>query len=109
MKKYYFPDSEPKRVIWLNNFHDKLLATYASTFGISVTQMGLLKKMIDLYIFLVNIQEQIKTFKQDFTKYKNHFAGNPFNSPFETLPTVGFTYAGALPGNSGLFALVRAI
>ena len=106
-KKYYLPHRDSERVTWLNNFATKL-TTYATLLGISAAELAVIVAWAAFYAFVIGIQQQLKDFKQDFTKYKNRLSSAPLNTPLDPLPQLAFTYA-TLPANAGIFTYISGL
>jgi hypothetical protein len=110
MKKLYFlPNEESKRVLWFNNFSDKLKNVYATLFGISSTDADKIVAYASFYAFLISYLESLRTFSQDLTKYKNDFWNAALNTPNAALPTFSITPPATTPAEAGVYTIISNV
>ncbi|MCF8258757.1 MAG: hypothetical protein K9J06_14470, partial [Flavobacteriales bacterium] len=101
MKKYYLPGSEPERVIWLNNFADKLPG-YAMMFNITAVEIADVDQARTMYAFIINQSNARKTDMKNVNEYKNLLSYAPIGTPIGPVPMPEIAMApAAVP--SGIF------
>jgi hypothetical protein len=92
----YIPTSDANKVMWLNNFTIKL-NLYASTLGISNTELNSLQNDTALFSYIVNLMELYYTNYLNLAGYKNmmkfaegqqHLSFIPKLPPLPTEPTL---------------------
>jgi len=108
-KQPFFPREESKRVLWLNNFSDKLKNVYATLFGISSSDADKIVAYASFYAFLIGYLTGIRAFVQDLTKYKNDFLGAPLNTTNGTLPTFSITPPATTPAEAGAYTIISNV
>ncbi len=84
-KKPYLPRTEANRIIWLNNFADKI-DRYAATFGISSDEVTLIKKMAVLYAYIIQLIASSKAFTKSLTRFKNTLSIAPHGTTLGPIP-----------------------
>lgn len=90
--QFYVPDTEPKKVIWLNNLSQKLSEpgstepTRGEDLGLSAAEVTQTGKDAAMYAFCISNQENFKGEKQERTEYKNLAASGPEGVPMAAYP-----------------------
>jgi len=84
-KKPYLPRTEAKRIIWLNNFADKI-GNHATTFGISEAEVILIGKMAALYAYIIQLIASSKAFTKSLTRFKNTLSIAPHGTTLGSIP-----------------------
>ncbi|MEP7169833.1 MAG: hypothetical protein ABI855_10735 [Bacteroidota bacterium] len=106
-KKPYLPKQEGDRVKWLNNFAGKI-NTYATLFGITPTEVTLIQAMALIYAYIIGLLEQVRTFSQDLTKFKDVLTFSPSGTTLGAMPA--FAPAAAPPLTiPGIFTFIGGI
>lgn len=107
MKTTYLPNTDSERVVWLNNFNNKL-SNYVALLNIleaDVTQTG---KDYAAFSYVVYATDQLKQTQQNATAYKNaikHADGQPIGS-IPVVPNLGVAPE-SVP--AGIFDRVRML
>jgi hypothetical protein len=66
----FIPTADIDKMMWLNHFATKLPG-YASSFGITATEVTSIQKDATAFTYMINLQEQFKQSLQQITAYKN--------------------------------------
>ena len=69
-RKSYLPTSDAGKVIWLNNFKEKLLL-YAAALGITPVQLAQLATDVDTFSNILLFQNNLKDTMEAYTGFKN--------------------------------------
>ena len=91
-KQFYVPDTEAKKVIWLNNLSQKLSepgspgTTRGEDLGLSATEVSQTDADAAMYDFCISNQENFKGEKQERTNYKNLAATGQEGVPMDPYP-----------------------
>jgi len=93
-KKFYLPNDDEGKVLWLNNFAAKF-PSYAIPFGFVAADVTSVNNDRNMWSYLVNIIEQNKADMKEFTQYKIILRGGPVGTPTDTFPV--FTPGAAVP------------
>jgi len=108
-KQFYLPLKESDVVIWFNIFSEKIKNTYASTFGISNADADKLVEYAAFYAFLVGYLNQLRTFSQGVTKYKNAFKNSALNTPLPSVPQFTITLPAIIPTEAAMMKTIRSM
>lgn len=107
MKTTYLPNTDSDRVVWFNNFNNKL-SGYASMLNITATDVTQTSKDYAAFSYAVNTTDQLKQTQQNATAYKNaikHANGQPIGS-IPVSPNLG---EAPEPVPAGIFDRVRRL
>lgn len=69
MKQYFLPRTDNGKSAWLNNFSSKL-TRYAAKYNLSAAEIADMIACAAFFVWVVQMQESIKRFKESFTSYK---------------------------------------
>jgi hypothetical protein len=106
-RKYYLPPDDQGRLAWLLNFSTKI-GTYAGALGITPLEVTALAAYYTMLAYILGIVEQVRTFGQDLTKFKEKLMIAPIGTPLGAVPTI--TLAAAPPATpSGIFTLIAGM
>ena len=106
-KDSYLPHREADRVTWLNNLAAKI-STYQTLFGLALATVNSIKADALFYAYIIGLQDQVKTFKETITSFKNTLSFAPTGTVLGTLPV--FAPAAAPPiVAAGIFTREAAI
>lgn len=110
-KKHYLPSKMSERVLWLNNFSAKI-GDYSAGFGISSGEVTQIEQYAGFYDWLVNYLEQLRSFTQEATAFKNRASDAPVTEPLGVLPPFSPTPGSpplGFPTNAGVFPYIIGI
>ncbi len=83
MKKEYLPTTDNGRVVWIQNFYQKL-AEYAATLDIPAVQLAQIQADRDTYGQFVVYLESLREYNKTATTFKNNLFKS--NQPISMLP-----------------------
>lgn len=105
----WLPSREADRLVWLQNFALKL-NTYVGTAGIVAGDVTNVNGYRDLYLWIINRTDQVRTVSQDLTEWKRLLAEGPVGTPIGTAPVAPVYPAPPLfVPVSGIFPLIIAL
>ena len=81
----WLPLREADRLVWLQNFALKL-NVYVGTAGIVAGDVTLVNGYRDMYQWIINRTDQIRTVSQDLTEWKRLLAEGPIGTPIGAAP-----------------------
>ena len=107
MRKHYLPNDDNGRLDWLTNFSSKI-GSYAALFGISGAEVTAIAGFLTMLQYILGLIDNIRTFSQDLTKYKEKLMIAPIGTPLGAVPTVTI---GAPPAvtPAGIFTIISGI
>lgn len=87
-RKFYLPNSDADKVLWLNNFAEKLPA-YATTLGITASTLAQVQTDSDVFGSVFIFQNALKNTMESYTAFKNLLKdGKDALTPPPTIPTL---------------------
>lgn len=107
MKKNYLPRAASDRVLWLNNFSNKI-GGYAALFGFTAAEVALIAKMATFYAYIIGLIEQVNTFSNNLVSFKNILSIAPNGTSLGPVPTVTIAAAPAVCP-AGIFTYISGI
>jgi len=106
-KKPYLPTKEADRVIWINNFNDKI-GTYAGTFNITAAELLVIAAMALIYTYMITLIAASRSFTKSLTKFKNVLSIAPNGTTLGVIPVFTPPVAPALT-QAGIFTYIASI
>ena len=107
MKKNYLPRAEAARVLWLNNFANKI-GKYATLFGFTPDEVALIMKIAVFYAYIIGFIEQVNTFASNLVSFKNTLSIAPNGTSLGPIPSL--TPLVAPPASpAGIFTYISGI
>lgn len=106
-KKPYLPRREAQRVIWLNNFAEKL-SDYAAAFGISPAEVTRVEGMALFYSYIINLIAKSSTYTQELTQFKNLLSVAPNGTTLGPLPALAVPAAPPIT-QAGIFTFIGGL
>lgn len=82
----YLPSTDAEKAIWLNNFTIKV-SMYASTLGVSATELSNLQKDNAAYQYVIDLLNQYRRAVSNLTSYKNMMKHAVNNQQLGVIPT----------------------
>jgi hypothetical protein len=106
-RKYYLPPGDNARLAWLQNFSSKI-GTYAASLGITPTEVTAIAAFYVMLGYILGIIDQVRTFSQDLTKFKDTLMAATLGTPLGAVPTL--TLAAAPPAvDAGIFTIIAGM
>ncbi len=105
-RKSYLPTSDAGKVIWLNNFKEKLLL-YAAALGITPVQLAQLATDVDTFSNILLFQNNLKDTMEAYTGFKNLLRNGTASLP--AVPPIAAVPMLPMGAQSNIFGRVAVL
>jgi len=106
-RKYYLPPDDNGRLSWLANFSSKI-GNYAALFSITAAELIAIAAYYVMLGYILGIIEQVRTFSQDLTRFKETLMIAALGTPLGAVPTLTLA-APPPPVDAGIFTIIAGI
>ena len=106
-RKFYLPPGDNARLAWLQNFSSKI-GTYAVSLGITPIEVTALAAYYVMFGYILGIIDQVRTFSQDLTKFKEKLMIAALGTPLGAVPSLTLA-APPPPVPAGIFTIIAGI
>ncbi|HLG35644.1 MAG TPA: hypothetical protein VI757_12250 [Bacteroidia bacterium] len=103
-RKFYLPPTDNGRLAWLQNFSSKI-GTYAAALGITPLEVSAIAAFYLMLVYILGIIEQVRTFSQDLTKFKETLMVAPLGTPPGAVPSITLAAPPAAV-DAGIFTII---
>ncbi len=104
MRKPYLPQNDNDRLAWLITFSGKI-GGFAPSVGITPVEVTAIAGFLAMVQYILDLQDAVRTFGQDITKFKDTLMIAPVGTPIGAVPVITI---GAAPvaTPAGIFTLI---